>query len=155
MIFYYQAIRTYHLNLPESQQVEAVKKHTHTKKKEKKKKKKKIFTDQYRVMLYIKVGGLAVVYFDSVIKNCINEDAIDIVLLDEFSTVMDSNKKSGSTTVSSKCRCNSWFIRPGGIPMAENLTELFHCMWRKEAIPQEFKDAPIIHLFKRKGNPQV
>ena len=65
-------------------------------------------------MLYIKVGGLAVVYFDSVIKNCINEDAIDIVLLDEFSTVMDSNKKSGSTTVSSKCRCNSWFIRPGG-----------------------------------------
>ena len=26
-------------------------------------------------------------------------------------------------------------------------------MWRKEAIPQEFKDATIIHLFKRKGNP--
>ena len=28
-------------------------------------------------------------------------------------------------------------------------------MWRKEAIHQEFKDATIIHLFKRKGNPQV
>ena len=28
-------------------------------------------------------------------------------------------------------------------------------MWRKEAIPQEFKDATIIHLFKRKGNPEV
>ena len=28
-------------------------------------------------------------------------------------------------------------------------------MWRKEAIPQEFKDATIIHLFKWKGNPQV
>ena len=28
-------------------------------------------------------------------------------------------------------------------------------MWRKEAIPQEFKDATIIHLFKRKGTPQV
>ena len=38
---------------------------------------------------------------------------------------------------------------------AEKLTELFHCMWRKEAIPQEFKDASIIHLYKRKGNPQV
>ena len=25
----------------------------------------------------------------------------------------------------------------------------------KEAIPQEFKDATIIHLVKRKGNPQV
>ena len=42
-----------------------------------------------------------------------------------------------------------------GLPMAEKLTELFHCMWRKEAIPQEFKDASIIHLYKRKGNPQV
>ena len=28
-------------------------------------------------------------------------------------------------------------------------------MWRKVAIPQEFKDASIIHLFKRKGNPQL
>ena len=35
------------------------------------------------------------------------------------------------------------------------MTELFHIMWRKEPIPQEFKDAPIIHLFKRKGNPQL
>ena len=33
-------------------------------------------------------------------------------------------------------------------------TELFHIMSRKEAIPQEFKDATIIYLFKRKGNPQ-
>ena len=28
-------------------------------------------------------------------------------------------------------------------------------MWRKEAIPKTFKDATIIHLFKRKGNIQV
>ena len=39
--------------------------------------------------------------------------------------------------------------------MAEKLTELFQCMWRKEAIPEDFKDASIIHLYKRKGNPQV
>ena len=26
---------------------------------------------------------------------------------------------------------------------------------RKEAIPQDLKDASIIHLYKRKGNPQV
>ena len=45
--------------------------------------------------------------------------------------------------------------KAGGLPMAEKLTELFHCMWRKWAIPQEFKDASIIHLYKRKGNPQV
>ena len=28
-------------------------------------------------------------------------------------------------------------------------------MWRKQAIPQEFKVASIIHLYKRKRNPQV
>ena len=37
--------------------------------------------------------------------------------------------------------------KAGGLAMAEKMTELFHCMWRKEA--------PIIHLYKRKGNPQV
>ena len=36
--------------------------------------------------------------------------------------------------------------------MAEKLTELFHCMWRKEVIQQEFKDASKIHQYKRKGN---
>ena len=35
------------------------------------------------------------------------------------------------------------------------MTELFHIMWRKEAIPQEFKDASIIHLFKQTENPQL
>ena len=39
--------------------------------------------------------------------------------------------------------------------MVEKMTELFQCMWRKEAIPQDFKDASIINLYKRKGNPQV
>ena len=38
--------------------------------------------------------------------------------------------------------------------MAEKLTELFQCMWRKTAIQQDFKGASIIHLYKRKGNPQ-
>ena len=39
--------------------------------------------------------------------------------------------------------------------MAEKLTKLFQCMWRKEAIPQDFKDASIIYLYKRKGNPHA
>ena len=39
--------------------------------------------------------------------------------------------------------------------MAETLTDLFHFIWRKQAIPQEFNDASIIHLYKQKGNPQV
>ena len=44
--------------------------------------------------------------------------------------------------------------KAGELPMAEKLTELFHCMWRKEAISQEFNNASIIHLYKRKENPQ-
>ena len=42
-----------------------------------------------------------------------------------------------------------------GPPVAENLTELFQINWRKEAITKKFRDAIIIHLFKRKGNLQV
>ena len=45
--------------------------------------------------------------------------------------------------------------RAGGQLIAEKFTALFHCMWRKEATPQELKDASIIHLYKRKGNAQV
>ena len=45
--------------------------------------------------------------------------------------------------------------KAGGPPVAGKLTELFLIQWRKEAMPQEFKDATIIHLFKRKGDPQV
>ena len=39
--------------------------------------------------------------------------------------------------------------------MAKKLTELFHCVWRKAAIPQEVSDTSIIHLYKQKGNVQV
>ena len=46
-------------------------------------------------------------------------------------------------------------FKAGGGGMAEKLTELFHCMWSKVAIPQEFNDISIIHLYKQKGNPQV
>ena len=45
--------------------------------------------------------------------------------------------------------------KAGGQPMAEKLTDLFHCMWMKGAIPQEFRDASIIHVYKQKRNAQV
>ena len=34
-------------------------------------------------------------------------------------------------------------FKAGGLPMAEKLTELFHCMKRKNVILQEYKDASI------------
>ena len=73
-------------------------------------------------------------------------------MLDELSTVsetvkaiklLSSGKASGSDAIPAA------IYKAGGPPVAEKLTELFHIMWRKEAIPQEFKDATIIHLFKR------
>ena len=79
-------------------------------------------------------------------------------LLDEFPTVsetvkaikpLSSGKAPGSDTIP------AGIYKAGGPPVTEKLTELFHIMWRKEAIPQEFKDATIIRLFKRKGNPQI
>ena len=79
-------------------------------------------------------------------------------MLDEFPSVsetvktiklLSSGKASGSDAIPAE------IYKVGGSSVAEKLTELFHIMWRKEDIPQEFKDVTIIHLFKRKGNPQV
>ena len=80
------------------------------------------------------------------------------VLLDEFPTVTETRKaiqhlSSGNAPGTDAIPAEVY--KAGGLPMAEKLTELFQCMWRKEAIPQDFKDASIIHLYKRKGNPQV
>ena len=106
-------------------------------------------------------------HFNSVLNrpSSINQDAIDRlpqiecnVMLDEFPTVTETRKavqqlSSGKAPGADAIPAEVY--KAGGLPMAEKLTELFHCMWRKGAIPQEFKDASIIHLYKRKGNPQV
>ena len=80
------------------------------------------------------------------------------VLLDEFPTVIETRKaiqhlSSGKAPGTDAIPAEVY--KAGGLPMAEKLTELFQCMWRKEVIPQDFKDASIIHLYKRQGNPQV
>ena len=105
--------------------------------------------------------------FDGVLSrpSSINDEAINRLpqvecdlLLDELPTVSEtvkaiklrsSGNSPGSDTIPAE------IYKAGGPPAAEKLTELFHIMWRKEAIPQKFKDATIIHLFKTKGNPQV
>lgn len=40
----------------------------------------------------------------------------------------------------------------GGPKLARKLTALLKLIWSKESVPQEFRDANIIHLYKRKGN---
>ena len=45
--------------------------------------------------------------------------------------------------------------KAGGPGITQNLTELFTSMWEQESIPQELKDATIVHLYKRKDNRQL
>ena len=46
-------------------------------------------------------------------------------------------------------------IYASGSPLlVTKLTELFCEMWKQEKLPQELKDASIIHLYKKKGNRQ-
>ena len=73
------------------------------------------------------------------------------VLLDEFPTIMETRKavqqlSSGKAPGVAAINAEVY---------AFGVCVCVHCMWRKEAIPQEYKDAPVIHLYKRKGNPQV
>eukprot|EP00745_Piridium_sociabile_P007473 TRINITY_DN1490_c1_g1_i7.p1 TRINITY_DN1490_c1_g1~~TRINITY_DN1490_c1_g1_i7.p1 ORF type:complete len:702 (-),score=160.58 TRINITY_DN1490_c1_g1_i7:112-2217(-) len=42
----------------------------------------------------------------------------------------------------------------GGPLLISQLSDMFRTMWTQGKIPQEFKDASIIHLYKRKGNRQ-
>jgi hypothetical protein len=44
--------------------------------------------------------------------------------------------------------------KSAGPTTIQKLTELFLSMWEKETIPQDLKDASIVHLYKRKGNIQ-
>ena len=106
-------------------------------------------------------------HFNSVLNrpSSINDDAINRLpqvecnlLLDQFSTVsetvkaiklLSSGKAAGSDAKPAE------IYKAGGTSVANKMIKLFHIMWRKEAVPQEFKDESIIHLFKQKGNPQL
>ena len=100
-------------------------------------------------------------HFDGVLNrpSSISDEAINRLpqvecnLLPEFPIVsetvkaiklLSSDKAPGSDAIPAE------IYKAGGPPVAEKLTELFHIMRRKEAMPQEFKYATIIHLFKWK-----
>jgi hypothetical protein len=42
--------------------------------------------------------------------------------------------------------------KEGGKQLVRRLTGLFLKIWDKESVPQDFKDASIVHIFKRKGD---
>ncbi|KAL1263556.1 hypothetical protein QQF64_006295 [Cirrhinus molitorella] len=45
--------------------------------------------------------------------------------------------------------------KAGGAVLGDKLKQMFQSFWYQGSIPQELKDASIVHLYKRKGNRQV
>ena len=46
-------------------------------------------------------------------------------------------------------------FKHGGLKLQNRLLDLFILIWDKEEVPQDYKDANIVHLYKRKGNKSV
>ena len=94
----------------------------------------------------------------------INEEAIDRLPQVELNTSLSDPPTLEETAEAISLLSNGKAPGPDAIPaevykagghiLVEKLTELFKSMWEQESVPQEFKDASIIHLYKKKGNRQ-
>ncbi|VDM03196.1 unnamed protein product [Schistocephalus solidus] len=62
---------------------------------------------------------------------------------------ISSDKAPGSDAIAPEV------YKHGGSRLMAELTTLFQEMWRQGQVPQDFKDATIVHLYKRKGNRQL
>nr|VZI36144.1 unnamed protein product [Spirometra erinaceieuropaei] len=62
---------------------------------------------------------------------------------------LSSGKALGSDAIPAEV------YKHGGPQLMDHLTALFQEMWRQGKVPQDLKDATIVHLYKRKGNHQV
>ena len=60
---------------------------------------------------------------------------------------MFTGKAPGSDAIPSE------IYNEGGPTTVTQLINLYKAMWRKE-LPQDFRDATIVHFYKRKGNRQ-
>ncbi|BHF69740.1 hypothetical protein SprV_0301278600 [Sparganum proliferum] len=62
---------------------------------------------------------------------------------------LSSGKAPGSDAIPAEV------YKHGGPQLMDHLTALFQEMWRQGEVPQDFKDATIVHIYKRKGNRQI
>ncbi|BHF75733.1 hypothetical protein SprV_0501882900 [Sparganum proliferum] len=62
---------------------------------------------------------------------------------------LSSGKASGSDAIPAEV------YKHGGLQLMDHLTAIFQEVWRQGEVPQDFKDATIVHVYKRKGNLQV
>ena len=59
---------------------------------------------------------------------------------------LSNGKAPGSDSIPAE------IFKAGGPTLTQKLTDLFQNMWQEETVPQELKDALIVHLYKRKGD---
>ena len=106
-------------------------------------------------------------HFNSVLNrpSIINDEAIDMLpqvpvdeTMDAIPTLeeiqkavhlLSSGKAPGSDSIPAEV------YKEGSMALTEKLHQLFQLIWQHETVPQDFKDATIIHLYKRKGNRQA
>lgn len=46
-------------------------------------------------------------------------------------------------------------FKEGATALPKKLHQLFQLIWQHETVPQDFKDATVMHLYKHKGNCQA
>uniref|UniRef100_A0A8C5P9E5 C2H2-type domain-containing protein n=1 Tax=Leptobrachium leishanense TaxID=445787 RepID=A0A8C5P9E5_9ANUR len=106
-------------------------------------------------------------HFASVLNtpSVINDEAIErlpqvpanksldaVPTLDEIQTAirqLSSGKAPGSDMIPAE------IYKEGGPALTDKLLCLIQIIWQTETVPQDLKDASIIHLYKRKGNRQA
>ena len=69
--------------------------------------------------------------------------------IEKATRLLSSGKTPGSDSIPAE------IYKEGGSALLEKLHQLFTLTWQEETLPQDFKDASIIHLYKRKGNRQA
>ncbi|BHF65102.1 hypothetical protein SprV_0200811100 [Sparganum proliferum] len=62
---------------------------------------------------------------------------------------LPSGKAPGSDATSAE------IYKHGGSQLMDHLTALFQEIWHQKEVSQDFRDATIVHLYKRKGNRQI
>ena len=73
-------------------------------------------------------------------------------LRDDFYS--EAFKQSSSWKAPGQDAAPAEVYKTGGPTLLNHLTSLYQSMWEKEQLPQEFRDATIVHIYKRKGNRQ-
>ena len=81
----------------------------------------------------------------------INHELDNMPSMEEVSKAikqMSSRKAPGSDAIPAEV------YKAGGPIMLQKLTQFFQSIWKEGQVPQQFKDASIVHIYKRKGNRQ-